>query len=748
MLIMKKILFIIISGCLPLLSFGQIKTCDARLFMVSAFNDTIPFAFASLNLMKGQDLDSAFQSDENGKFQIRFDPTMNYKLLVSTNKNSPVIVDLKDQTNCNFYVTMNVGTVNLSEVNIVQKRDATEMSLMKTRSAEVLNEGELLKAACCNLSESFETNPSVDVNYGDAVTGVKEIQLLGLSGLYTQMLGDVVPTLRGLAVPFGLNYVPGPWLESIQISKGAGSVANGYEAITGQINLSFKKPSCEKSLFLNGFSDTEGRNELNVIADIPLSENVKYILMAHSSFRLAEPDRNSDGFIDQPKLQLVNVYNHFDFRKGNKYEGQMIVKALSEVRSGGQNAFDENVDLQTFNHYGFQVKTNRVEAILKSGWMFPEKPWKSIGIQASNTFHDHQSYFGKRILNANQYSGYFNVSYINIIGITQHKYKLGVDFKSDVWKQQLDGIELNRTENAPGIYSEYSYESFNEKFGLIAGLRADDHSLFGFFITPRINVRYNMNEKSVIRFSVGEGRRSPNYLTDNLSVMLNGKQLVVLEKLNMENAWNGGFNYTHKNEYAKGRYTIAADVYYTYFVNQIVTDQYSSNEAIYYYNLNGKSSALSSQLTISNTFNNNLEFKIAGKYDNVKTDYTNVKSVQKPLVAPYKLLANAGYTTENEIWRFDATLQWESSKTLPSKAGSNEVQLEQSPSVFLLQAQITKQFRKWELYFGGENLLNTMQKNPIISANNPFSSEFDATRIYGPVMGAKGYIGFRMKFQK
>ena len=426
----------------------------------------------------------------------------------------------------------------------------------------------------------------------------------------------------------------------------------------------------------------------------------------------------------------------------------MIVKALSEVRSGGQNAFDENVDLQTFNHYGFQVKTNRVEAILKSGWMFPEKPWKSIGIQASNTFHDHQSYFGKRILNANQYSGYFNVSYINIIGITQHKYKLGVDFKSDVWKQQLDGIELNRTENAPGIYSEYSYESFNEKFGLIAGLRADDHSLFGFFITPRINVRYNMNEKSVIRFSVGEGRRSPNYLTDNLSVMLNGKQLVVLEKLNMENAWNGGFNYTHKNEYAKGRYTIAADVYYTYFVNQIVTDQYSSNEAIYYYNLNGESSALSSQLTISNTFNNNLEFKIAGKYDNVKSDYTNVKSVQKPLVAPYKLLANAGYTTENEIWRFDATLQWESSKTLPSKAGSNEVQLEQSPSVFLLQAQITKQFRKWELYFGGENLLNTMQKNPIISANNPFSSEFDATRIYGPVMGAKGYIGFRMKFQK
>jgi outer membrane cobalamin receptor len=746
---MKKIIFIIISGCLPLLSFGQLKTCDASLFMVNASNDTLPFSYAHIILVNGQNPDTSLKSDENGKFQLRFDSTLDNKLLISTNKSSLTSIEITDQSNCNFYVVMNVGSVNLSEVNIVKKRDATEMSLMKTRGAEVLNEGELLKAACCNLSESFETNPSVDVNYGDAVTGVKEIQLLGLSGLYTQMLGDVVPTHRGLAVPFGLNYVPGPWLESIQISKGAGSVANGYEAITGQINLSFKKPSCEKSLFLNGFSDTEGRNELNVIADIPISENVKYILMAHTSVRPSTPDRNSDGFIDQPQLQLFNIYNHFDFRKGNKYEGQFIVKALSEVRSGGQNAFDENVDLQTFNHYGFQVKTNRLEAIIKSGWLFPEKPWKSIGIQASNTFHDHQSYFGKRILNANQYSGYFNVSYLNIIGITQHKYKLGIDFKSDVWQQQFDGIELNRTENAPGVYSEYSYESFNEKFGLIAGLRADNHSLFGFFVTPRINVRYNMNEKSVIRFSVGEGRRSPNYLTDNLSVMLNGKQLIVLEKLNMENAWNGGFNFTRKNEYTKGHYTIAADVFYTYFVNQIVIDQYSSNEAIYYYNLRGKSTAMSSQITLSNVFENNLELKLSGKYDYVISDYLAIKSVQKPLVAPYKLLANAGYTTENEIWRFDATLQWESSKTLPSKAGiiSNEVQIEQSPSIFLLQAQITKQFRKWEVYIGGENLLSTMQRNPIINPENPFSNQFDATRIYGPVMGAKGYIGFRMKIQ-
>ncbi|MFM7015663.1 MAG: TonB-dependent receptor plug domain-containing protein [Bacteroidota bacterium] len=744
---MKKYIFFFVLGCFPFLSSGQSVVCDATIYSVNASRDTLPFAYASIRLTHDTIVDAIFQSDANGNFKLARNLTLSYKLVVTVDKNHEEIVEVNGFSSCQFYIKGISDTIQLKEVNVSTRRDATEMSLMKTRGIEVLNEGELLKAACCNLSESFETNPSVDVSYGDAVTGVKEIQLLGLSGLYTQMLGDAVPTLRGLAVPFGLNYVPGPWLESIQISKGAGSVANGYEAITGQINLSFKKPSNKKSLFLNYFTDTEGRNEANVIADIPLSKKWKYLVMAHSSVRLSEPDRNKDGFIDQPKLQLFNLYNHFDFREGNKFEGQLILKALSEVRNGGQADFNPETDLLTFDHYGFQVKTNRLEAILKSGWMFPEKPWKSIGIQISNTFHNHESYFGKRFYNANQYAGYFNWSYINIIGVTQHKYKLGADLKLDAWAQQLNGVADNRNELTPGAYFEYTYESLSEKLGLIAGVRADHHSLFGSFTTPRLNIRYNLTHLSTLRFSIGEGRRVPNYLTDNLSVMLNGKSLALFESLKMENAWNGGFNYTLKNEFSGGHSTLSADVFYTYFVNQLIIDQYSSNSVIYYYNLHGKSTALSAQLTYYTVFDNHIDFKIAGKYDEVKSDYLRITSVQKPLVAPIKILANMGYTTDNAIWKLDATLQWESAKTLPSPAGviTNEVSPEKSPDIYLLQAQITKQFRKWELYVGGENLLNVMQKNPIMAANNPFSSEFDATRIYGPVMGAKVYAGFRMK---
>ena len=284
-------------------------------------------------------------------------------------------------------------------------------------------------------------------------------------------------------------------------------------------------------------------------------------------------------------------------------------------------------------------------------------------------------------------------------------------------------------------------------FRSIAGVRADYHNLFGSFTTPRINLRYNLTHLSALRFSAGEGRRVPNYITDNMSVLLNGKTLQVIDQLKMENAWNGGLNYTLKNEYHNGHFTVSADIYYTYFSNQLVIDQYSSNNYTYYYNLKGNSTALSSQITFINTLDNGFEYKIAGKYDHVKSDYLLISDVQKPLLAPVKFLGNIGYTTENEIWRFDATLQWEGRKLLPAQSGviSSEVEPEKSPSVFLLQAQITKQFRKWELYFGGENLLNVMQKNPIINASNPFSNEFDATRIYGPVMGAKGYIGFRMK---
>ena len=688
-------------------------------------------------------------TDNSGRFSISISSALPVKLVASFVGLIPDTFLVNDSSSP-IKFSLHESDALAKEVQVVGKRQTTEISTLKTRSVEILGEGELLKAACCNLSESFETNPSVDVSYGDAVTGIKEIQLLGLSGIYTQMMAEAIPTLRGLSVPYGLNFVPGPWIESIQISKGAGSVANGYEALTGQINVEFKKPEKTKPFFLNLFADDEARVEANIVANTKLSDKWNYMLLLNGSNRSYKFDNNNDGFLDQPLLQSYNMYNRFFYRSGQNLEGQIGVKTLYEDRSGGQSKFIESVDKGTTNAYGFRVITKRAEMYTKTGLVFPSTPWKSMGLQLSGTVHDQQSFYGLRTYNAQQQSFYSNYSYINIIGTTDHKYKIGGDFKWDYYNESLNDSVFTRMESVPGVFGEYTFGGDDHKFGIIAGVRADYHNLYGWWFTPRLHLKYNFTDNLIVRVSGGRGYRTPNVYADNMGVFVSSKKLIVLESPKPEDAWNGGANITGKTSLAGHEASLSVDYYYTNFNNQLIMDQYSQSDAVLYYNLKGSSTASSLQATFSYEIVERLNLRLSYKIDDVNTDYLTLKSMQKPLLANNKALMNLSYATSNEIWKFDATLQWEGQKNLPVAADDHlhnpatENAIVKSPDYFLLQAQVTKQFRKWEAYLGGENLLNVMQHHPIISANNPFSSTFDATRIYGPIMGPKVYVGIRL----
>lgn len=637
----------------------------------------------------------------------------------------------------------------LSQVDIQAKREATEISTMRTLNTEKLNEAELLKAACCNLSESFETNPSVDVSYSDAVTGAKEIQLLGLSGIYTQILTENLPNLRGLAVPFGMNFIPGPWLESISISKGAGSVANGYEAVTGQINVEFKKTGEETpEWFINVFGDTEGRTELNTIYSKQLNRHWSYMLMLHGSGRKNEMDRNEDSFLDQPNYGQVNLYNRFRYHSGKNLEGQFGFKVLYDDRLGGQLNFKEETDKLTTRSYGFRVTTRRAEVYSKTGLVYPKTPWKSMGLQNSLIVHDQEGYFGLRSYTGKQLSYYGNYSYISILGTTDHKIKSGIDFRYDEFRETLNDSAFPMTEYGPGLFSEYSFTSEKSPIGIIAGVRGDYDNLFGYSFVPRLHVKYNFTPDLVIRVSGGRGLRTPHPYADNIGVFVSSKKLIMLEEPDREDAWNGGANLTARFKIREREATIAIDAYMTSFVNQLVIDQYSRPDAVLYYNLKGSSVATSLQATFTYEILPRLFGKVAYKTDDVRTDYLMVATAAKPLLARNKALLNAGYVTKKELWRFDATLQWDGVKPLPLAAEpiGTDISREYSEDYFMLQAQITRVFKRWELYFGGENLLGALQKNPIISADNPFGSTFDATRLWGPMSRQKGYAGIRLTF--
>lgn len=739
---MKKILFIFIS-CLSLQSsFGQNISITGKV-MDGTTGQSLPLAtILVLNA------DIVVLADDNGKFSIDGITQLPLRLLFNY---VGFISDTIEVNDSNKELKIRLFASNeLREAEIVGRKQSTEISTLNPQNIELLNEKEILKAACCNLSESFETNPSVDVNYTDAVTGAKEIQLLGLSGIYTQMLGEAIPTLRGLATPYGLMYIPGSWMESIQISKGAGSVANGYEGITGQINVEFKKPLLEQPLLhLNVYGDAFGRAEINSIYTMPLKHDWNYMLMVHASGLEKKNDHNNDDFIDMPLFRQVNVYNRFHFQYGNKAEGQFGIKALIEDRTGGNVNFNEKKDKGTINSYGFRVETKRMEAYSKTGFLFPEKPGTSIGIQLSGTVHDQRAYFGENTYDGRQTSFYNNNIFVSTLG-DGHTYKTGVDFKYDYFDETVNDSDFTRLEAVPGAYFEYTYGKDCEKFGAILGSRVDYHNLYGWLYTPRAHLKYNFLDELIVRLSAGRGFRAPNTYSDNLGIFVSSKNLEVLEAPKIEDAWNGGVNMTSTFTLWQREGSFMMDAYYTLFNNQWISDQYSSSTSVYYYNLKGNSSASSIQGTLTYEPLLRLLIKAAWRYNDVRTDYLSLPDVAKPLVSKHKAMFNVAFSDRAEKWRFDATLQWEGTKPLPQAAGhvhsSPETQppINKSPDYFQLMGQVTRIFKIWEVYLGGENLLNYTQHHVILGNDNPFGDDFDATQIWGPVMGIRVYAGIRL----
>jgi outer membrane receptor for ferrienterochelin and colicins len=682
-------------------------------------------------------------ADENGAFKLQRDGLNNW-LVVSYIGfvNDSILV--KNESEINFYLK---SSSELKGVEIQGKRDGTLISTIKPRNVETITEKELLKAPCCNLSESFETNPTVDVNYADAVTGAKEIQMLGLSGVYTQLLAEAIPTMTGLGNIYGLNYVPGPWMESIQISKGAGSVNNGFEAITGQINIEFKKPENMKDrMFINVFGDIQGRTELNTINKFNLSSQTTNMFMLHGSINQLNIDHNDDTFMDMPLTKQINIYNKINYHSGRRLEGQAGVKLIAENRVGGQVNFDPEKDKGTTNAYGAVINSRRIEVFTKTGLVNPEKPYQSMGLQMQGTYHSHNSWFGLKQYDAEQKSFYANFAYISRIITDKHKFRAGADMKLDYITETFMRKDYVSNEEVPGLYTEYTFDS-HEKWGIIAGIRADYHNYFGWFVSPRANIKYNFTPEIIARVSGGKGYRTPLSFADNIGVMVNSKQVLILQSPDAEEAWNGGLNITARFKFNGREGSFSADYYYTTFINQYIIDQFSVPGAVLYYNLNGNSTATSLQSTLTYELARGLDIKIAGKLDDISTDYIYSKNAARPLYAREKALVNVAYETLKKRWRFDATWQWNGKKLLPASIthlheSSTKETMSQPYSLF--NAQITRVYRIWEVYIGCENIGNFTQHNPISNADQPFSPGFDASSVWGPLSERNIYGGVRI----
>jgi outer membrane receptor for ferrienterochelin and colicins len=644
----------------------------------------------------------------------------------------------------------------LKEITIKSRKKSTEINMLGSVKVEKIGSKELMKAACCNLSESFETTPSVDVGFTDAVSGYKQIQMLGLAGSYTSFTRENIPDIRGLAAITGLTFTPGAWVESMQLSKGAGSVVNGFEGTAGQINIEWRKPFAEKepSLYLNGYQSTQGRTEGNLVLSHKFSDKVSSNLLLHGRSDWAKVDQNGDGFLDQPLGKTFVGSNRWFFFDKSGFEIQGGVKGIYLDNTGGQKNFKKGMPQVEGNPWGYLQNIKRIEGWAKIGKVFVDKPWKSMGLQLSGVYHDQDSKYGKREYAAKQKSFYANYIFQTIISNSNNIIKGGASFIADNYDENFTGTTYKRTEYVPGAFVEYSY-SYLTKFNVVAGLRADYHNLFGAFVTPRLHVRYAPAPNSVFRASIGRAQRTANVFAENLGYLASSRDYVISAGdaskpygLNPEVAWNTGLNFTQKFmlNYRDGAFSL--DYYYTDFTNQVVVDIEKPGE-VRFYNLDGKSYAHSFQAQLDYEPIRKLDVRLAYRYYNVRNTYSGEEKL-KPLVAAHRAFVNVGYETNNS-WKVDYTVQWTGPKRLPARFSHHHTILDESysPSFVTMNAQISKSWNDGniEVYVGGENLTGYMQHDLITAADEPFSHGFDGSLIWGPGMGRNIYVGFRYKLK-
>lgn len=641
-------------------------------------------------------------------------------------------------------------SVQLDEIEIVYQRPAVEYSLLNPLQVQNLNENYLQKAACCNLSESFETNASIDVQITDAITGIRQIQMNGLTGKYILLTKENIPYLFGVQTAQGLTFLPGPFIQSIQLSKGIGSILNGFESFSGQINTEMWHPAKpEFKLYFNNYVNQNARNEYNIIWNQKLNSQLSSNLLLHSSFNPLAQDMNKDGFVDIPTGKQFNIVHKYALSTKKGLDWQFGGQIILDERKSGQ--IMPNFDYAEMP-YIVQSSTKRYDVFSKSGWIFQNKPGHSIGLQLLYSYYDSQNQYDVDPYNAAQNTFYANLIYQGILNTTAHTYKIGWSFNNIQVNEHFKYYLLGRDEKVTGVFAEYNFVP-SPNFSLLIGNRLDYHNYYGWIYIPRVHLKFNFNnQNSVLKLSIGKAFRTPNPLAENIGLMASRRTFYISYLsplpygLQPEKAWTLGSNFYHSFKLFYRPANVLIEYYYTHFVSQALAD-IDDPRSVHFYNTNF-AYAQNFQSEIQFQPIKHLETHLVFRLIDQKTRYSYGLNEQ-PFIAKYRGFLNLVYTTKNKKWNIDFTTQYISAKRLPyTKTNPSEFQRsDYSSSYWNLLAQIMYNI-KWKknelkIYLGGENLNDFKQQNPIVSSNKPSSPYFDASMIWAPIYGRMLYAGFR-----
>lgn len=629
---------------------------------------------------------------------------------------------------------------------VVTKRRSSTFALSGPETGFKVGQDELFKAACCNLGESFTTNPSVDVDYADPATGAKQIKLLGLAGTYVQMMSENIPDFRGAAAPFAFRYVPGPWLKSIRVSKGASTVKNGYEAITGQIDVEYLKPQDEPGVTLNAYFDSDTRLEANADANFNIGSGLNMEVLGHAENRFTDHDSNGNGFADSPSVRQFNFMNRWNYFS-ERYIMHAGLSTLSERSRAGQIVSHHGHKPE--NPFLINLDTHRYQAYMKHALVFDREHGTNLALIASASMHQLDGSYGLKSYGVNEKNVYAQLMFEHDFS-EAHNISAGASLNYDYLSQHIEAPDapgrLREREITPGLYAQYTFR-LTERLSIMAGVRSDHSSSFGWFATPRFNLKWTPVEGLDFHASVGKGYRTVHPWAEYNYLLASGRRLVI-EQLQQEAAWTYGANAAYTWHLGAEQLRFNAEYFYTDFKRQAIVDYDSDLSAITIAALKGKSFSHTAQFDVTYTSSFGLSATAAYRLNDVKATYGG-QLLSKPLTSRYKALLTVSYKTPLELWQFDATFVMNGGGRMPAPYRLPDGEMswdERFPAFPSLNLQVTRWFRHFSVYAGGENLTGFRQKNPIVWASDPWSSAFDPTVVWGPIHGAMAYLGIRFNF--
>jgi outer membrane receptor for ferrienterochelin and colicins len=657
-----------------------------------------------------------------------------------------------------FFYEIVLAPQYLDAVEVSARKPGIYISILQPIKTEVITQAELKKAACCDLAGCFETQGTVQPQTTNVLTNSRELRILGLSGVYNQLLVEGMPLIQGATYTYGISSIPGVMVDNIFVAKGANSVLQGFESISGQINVELKAPEKTDPLQINAYINTFGERHFNAAAAVPLGKNQKWhsLTALHVVQPAGKIDGDGDSFLDLPRLTRYAVFQKFT--QGNAQETgwstQTGFRYVAEDRTGGQTFFDPETDLGTTRAYGQTVRIRQPEWYAKTGYRFNER--NRIAFSASAFHHDQESWFGITRYTAAQTNLYANLQYEYNWG-KAHDLKAGLSYRyqnlnesilftDNTLQRTFDG-DYRRQDRIPGIFAENIFAF--DRIKIIAGLRADKHPDFQPAITPRILFRYDMGEHTILRASAGRGWRMVNLFAENIGLLAGSRDVVFEENLLPERAWNAGFNLIHNLDKGILQGYLSADLYHTRFQNQFFPDYDTRPDLAIIRNFTGVSISNGVQAEAVLRFWETTEAKISYNFLDVYRIENGDKNVL-PFNPAHKLLLAGSYEPKSRAWHFDANMHWYGAQRLPF-TGNNPADFrapEQSPAFALLNAQFTKVWSGLEVYIGVENVFNFRQLQPLLNWQNPFDRYFDTAFVWGPVRGREGYLGLRWRWKK